>query len=68
MVDTVELLEANAPCAMVPLNPKELNLETPASSTELVARDTTSTGIWNGFEDTIDERCTFSLKKKIWGL
>ena len=52
------LVEAwNAPCAMVPLNPNELNREPPIA----VVRGTTSTGIWNGFDDTIDDRCAFSL-------
>ena len=42
---------------MVPLNPNELNREPPIA----VVRGTTSTGIWNGFDDTIDDRCAFSL-------
>ena len=54
------LVEAwNAPCAMVPLNPNELNREPPIA----VVRGTTSTGIWNGFDDTIDDRCAFSLRE-----
>ena len=42
---------------MVPLNPNELSRE----SLDAVVRGTTSTGIWNGFADTIDDRCEFSL-------
>jgi hypothetical protein len=41
---------------MVPLNPNELSRE----PRDDVVRDTTSTGIWNGFDDTIDDRCAFS--------
>ena len=44
---------------MVPLNPNELSRE----PLEAVVRETTSTGIWNGFDDTIDDRCAFSLRK-----
>ena len=43
---------------MVPLNPNELSRE-PLNA---VVRGTTSTGIWNGFDDTIDDRCAFSLR------
>ena len=43
---------------MVPLNPNELNRE----ALDAVVRGTTSTGIWNGFDDTIDDRCAFSLR------
>ena len=43
---------------MVPLNPNELSRE-PLDS---VVRGTTSTGIWNGYDDTIDDRCAFSLR------
>ena len=43
---------------MVPLNPNELSRE----SLDDVVRETTSTGIWNGFDDTIDDRCAFSLR------
>ena len=50
---------SNAPCAIVPLNPNELNRE----PLEVLVRATTSTGIWNGFDDTIDDRCAFSLRK-----
>ena len=50
----------NAPCAMVPLNPNELRREPPTA----VVRGATSTGIWNGFDDTIDDRCAFSLRNK----
>ena len=46
---------------MVPLNPKELNRE----PLEVLVRATTSTGIWNGFDDTIDDRCAFSLRKNM---
>ena len=49
----------NAPCAMVPLNPNELRRE----PLDAVVRETTSTGIWNGFDDTIDDRCAFSLRE-----
>ena len=44
---------------MVPLNPNELSRE-PLNA---VVRETTSTGIWNGFDDTIDDRCAFSLRE-----
>ena len=50
---------SNAPWAMVPLNPNELRREL----LEAVVREATSTGIWNGFDDTIDDRCAFSLRK-----
>ena len=50
---------SNAPWAMVPLNPNELRRE----PLEAIVRGTTSTGIWNGFDDTIDDRCAFSLHK-----
>ena len=56
-VDRVRPSESNAPCAMVPLNPNELRREPLAA----VVRKVTSTGIWNGFDDTIDDRCAFSL-------
>ena len=46
---------------MVPLNPNELSRELLAA----VVRGTTSTGIWNGFDDTIDDRCAFSLRKNM---
>ena len=42
---------------MVPLNPNELRRE----PLEAEVRGITSTGIWNGFDDTIDDRCAFSL-------
>ena len=45
---------------MVPLNPNELKRE----PLEAIVRETTSTGIWNGFDDTIDDRCAFSLHNK----
>ena len=45
---------------MVPLNPNELSRE----PLEAVVRKVTSTGIWNGFDDTIDDRCAFSLRIK----
>jgi hypothetical protein len=61
---TAELLAANAPCAMVPLKPNELSREICYNGSVLcMARGNTSTGIWNGFEDTIDDRCTFSLRR-----
>ena len=44
---------------MVPLNPNELRREPLDAS----VRGTTSTGIWNGFDDTIDDRCAFSLRE-----
>ena len=50
---------SNAPWAIVPLNPNELSRE----PLDAVVRGTTSTGIWNGFDDTIDDRCAFSLHK-----
>ena len=50
----------NAPWAMVPLNPNELS----RAPLEAVVRGVTSTGIWNGLDATIDERCTFSLKEE----
>ena len=52
------LVEArNAPWAIVPLNPNELSRE----PLDAEVRGATSTGIWNGFDDTIDDRCAFSL-------
>ena len=30
---------------------------------KLGGREITSTGIWNGFDDTIDDRCAFSLRE-----
>ena len=51
--------DSNAPWAMVPLNPNELSRE--PFNTDV--RRATSTGIWNGFDDTIDDRCAFSLRK-----
>ena len=50
---------SNAPWAIVPLNPNELRRE----PLDAVVRGITSTGIWNGFDDTIDDRCAFSLRK-----
>ena len=44
---------------MVPLNPNELRRE-PLNA---VVRGATWTGIWNGFDDTIDDRCAFSLRE-----
>ena len=44
---------------MVPLNPNEVRREPP----DAVVREVTSTGIWNGFDDTIDDRCAFSLRE-----
>ena len=44
---------------MVPLNPNELKRE-PLNAVE---RGMASTGIWNGFDDTIDDRCAFSLRE-----
>ena len=52
---------SNAPWAIVPLNPNELSRE----PLEAVVRETASTGIWNGFDDTIDARCAFSLRKNM---
>ena len=51
---------SNAPWAIVPLNPNELSRE----PLDAAVRETTSTGIWNGFDDTIDDRCAFSLRNK----
>ena len=45
---------------MVPLNPNELRRE----PLNFVVRGITSTGIWNGFDATIDDRCAFSLRNK----
>ena len=59
LIDTVGFRASKAPCAIVPLNPNELSRE----PLEAVVRETTSTGIWNGFDDTIDDRCAFSLRK-----
>ena len=53
------LCALNAPWAIVPLNPNELSRE----PLEAVVRGATSTGIWNGFDVTIDDRCAFSLRK-----
>ena len=53
------MLAPNAPCAIVPLNPNELSRE----PLDDVVRGITSTGIWNGFDGTIDDRCAFSLHK-----
>ena len=58
LVDTIVFRASNAPWAMVPLNPNELKRE----PLKAVVRATTSTGIWNGFDDTIDDRCAFSLR------
>ena len=58
-VDVSLIFVENAPCAIVPLNPNELSREL----FDAVVRATTSTGIWNGFADTIDDRCAFSLRK-----
>ena len=44
---------------MVPLNPNELSRE----PLDAIVREATSTGIWNGFDDTIDDRCAFSLRE-----
>ena len=46
---------------MVPLNPNELSRE----PLDDIVRETTSTGIWNGFDDTIDDRCAFSLHENM---
>ena len=43
----------------MPLNPNELSRE----PLEAEVRGITSTGIWNGFDDTIDDRCAFSLRE-----
>ena len=53
------LCALNAPWAIVPLNPNELSRE----PLDTVVRGATSTGIWNGFDDTIDDRCAFSLRE-----
>lgn len=50
----------NAPCAMVPLKPNELRRD----STPRAARASASTGIWNGLEDTSDDRWMFSLEAR----
>jgi len=67
VIDTPALLAANAPCAMVPLKPNELRRDICYDLLSSPARGRTSTGIWNGFDDTIDDRCTFSLKGRISG-
>ena len=46
---------------MVPLNPNELSRE----PLDDVVRGATSTGIWNGLNDTIDDKCAFSLHKNV---
>ena len=58
LIDPIVFRASNAPCAIVPLNPNELSRE----PLEAVVRRPTSTGIWNGFDDTIDDRCAFSLR------
>ena len=57
LIDPIVFRASNAPCAIVPLNPNELKRE----PLDAVVREITSTGIWNGFDDTIDDRCAFSL-------
>ena len=52
---------SNAPWAIVPLNPNELSRET----FDAIVRGATSTGIWNGFDATIDDRCAFSLREGV---
>ena len=52
------LIGSNVPWAMVPLNPNELSRE----PLDAIVREATSTGIWNGFDDAIDDRCAFSLR------
>ena len=61
LIDTIVFRASNAPCAIVPLNPNELSREL----FDAVVRETTSTGIWNGFDDTIDDRCAFSLREGV---
>ena len=61
LVEVADLRATNAPWAMVPLNPNELKREL----LDAIIRGATSTGIWNGYDDTIDDRCTFSLRRKI---
>ena len=46
---------------MVPLNPNELSRE----PLDAIVRETKSTGIWNGFDETIDDRCAFSLRENV---
>ena len=60
LIDTIVFRASNAPCAIVPLNPNELSREL----FDAVVRVITSTGIWNGFDATIDDRCAFSLRNK----
>ena len=54
---------ANAPWAMVPLNPNELSRDV---DEEDVSRDSiraaASTGMRNGDADAIEDKCAFSLK------
>ena len=59
LVDTIVFRASNAPWAMVPLNPNELSRE----PLDTVRRGATSTGIWNGLDDTIDDKCAFSLRE-----
>ena len=59
LIETIVFRASKAPWAMVPLNPNELKRE----PLDAVVREITSTGIWNGFDDTIDDRCAFSLRE-----
>ena len=48
----------NAPCAIVPLNPNELSRH---HDVRAAPRGSAATGIRNGLDDAIDDRCAFSL-------
>ena len=48
----------NAPCAIVPLKPNELSRHDDTHSEKC---GSASTGIRNGLDDAIDDRCAFSL-------
>ena len=61
------LLQANAPCAMVPLKPNELKRDVrrpPAPPPSQVARAVASTGMRNHdrLDDTIDNKWAFNLR------
>ena len=58
---------ANAPWAMVPLNPNELRRDVDkARDASRMWRDSiraaASTGVRNGDDDAIEDKCAFSLK------
>ena len=51
-------IKPNAPCAIVPLNPNELSRH---HDVRAAPRGSAATGIRNGLDDAIDDRCAFSL-------